>query len=239
MTHNSGNPDDSIPSAVPTELQQLEAALQAKVISPELFTTLAAQLHLDKAKTTPVAASTSTTSATEHTELPSLLSLFESPATVPAALPTPIPLQVLLAARSVVESPQPLIAMPLEPARMTMLVQAQPVVHQPLAASSPPIVYAPLPEIEQTPLSRRNSLTTLMAALGGICFLGMGFYLYVDNSHPSENLTGLQPESTEEAAALLTPKTKAAEIMVPETVRVAPPPLLPSTPAPWSLCLPK
>ena len=47
----------------------------------------------------------------------------------------------------------------------------------------------------------------------------MGFYLYVDNSHPNENLTSSQTESTEVAAPLLAHENEAAEIAVPETVR--------------------
>ena len=91
MTYHSGNPDDSIRNAVPSELQQLEAALQAQVISLELFATLAAQLRSDNAKAAPGAATTRIISATDHTKLPLLLSLFESPAATPADLPTAIP----------------------------------------------------------------------------------------------------------------------------------------------------
>ena len=70
---------------------------------------------------------------------------------------------------------------------------------------------------------RRNGLTTLLAALGGVGLLGMGFYLYVDQNHPDENLTGPQPAPTEEAAPARIPEPEAAIIAAPETVRVAAP----------------
>ncbi|GAB2698145.1 hypothetical protein GCM10011495_14270 [Hymenobacter frigidus] len=59
--------------------------------------------------------------------------------------------------------------------------------------------------------------------LGGVGLLGVGLYLYVDQSHPSEILTGPQPAPTEEAAPARTPEPATAVVAVPETVLEAAP----------------
>ncbi|MFD1873756.1 hypothetical protein ACFSDX_15010 [Hymenobacter bucti] len=77
----------------PTELQQLEAALAAGVITPELFATLSAQLRAagPVAPVAPAAPEQATTSApsSSEEELPSLLAMFDQPPAVPARPPVP------------------------------------------------------------------------------------------------------------------------------------------------------
>ena len=90
-------------------------------------------------------------------------------------------------------------------------------------AALAPVYVPPLPEPEPTAPPQRNALTTLLAVLGGVGLLGVGLYLYVDQSHPSENLTGPQPAPTEEAAPARTPEPATAVVAVPETVREAAP----------------
>ena len=241
MTHNSSGNDDLIPNAAPTELQQLEAALQAKVISPELFATLVAQLRPNDALAVPAAPPASTNSPTENTELPSLLSLFESAPIAPVSLPVPpplpapvplpvpasvpLPVPVPMAAPSVA-MPQPRANNPMPTATWSALTAAAPAAAPPVTAPvAPPTVHVPAPEVGAEPASPppRNPLTTFLAVLGGVGLLGVGLYLYVDRSHPSENLTGPQPTPTESAAPVLPSQPEAAVVAVPETVRIARP----------------
>ena len=236
MTDHFSRPDDSAATPAPTELQQLEAALQAKVISPELFATLAAQLRPAPAPAAPPIGS----KPAEPTELPSLLSLFESPPAVSAPLPAPsAPLSPPVAATPVGELPPPQrpAANPLPPAPTAPPAAAGQVLAPrpaPLArpAAAAPVYVPPLPKPlpealleagpESTAPPQRNALTTILAMLGGVGLLGVGVYLYVDQSHPSENLTGPQPAPTEAAAPAPTPEPATAVVAVPETVRVAP-----------------
>ena len=231
MTNNSTSPDDSAPSAAPTELQQLEAALRAKAISPELFATLAAQLRAGAAPAAPPAAPRiSIGPAAEPAELPSLLSLFESPPVVPTPLPAPpapLPPPVPAAPVGALPLPRQPATNPLPPTWAAPPVAAAQVPVPPAAppAAPVPVYVPPLPEPEPGPAAppQRNALTTLLAVLGGVGLLGVGLYLYVDQSHPSENLTGPQPTPTEEAAPTRTPEPAAAVVAVPETVREAAP----------------
>ena len=231
MTNNSTSPDDSAPSAAPTELQQLEAALRAKAISPELFATLAAQLRTGAAPAAPPSAPRiSISPAAEPAELPSLLSLFESPPVVPAPLPAPpapLPPPVPAAPVGALPLPRRPATNPLPPTWAAPPVTAARVLVPPPAPPGAPVpVYVPpLPEPEPEPAAppQRNALTTLLAVLGGVGLLGVGLYLYVDQSHPSENLTDPQPAPTEEAAPARTPEPAAAVVAVPETVREAAP----------------
>ena len=231
MTNNSTSPDDSAPSTAPTELQQLEAALRAKAISPELFATLAAQLRAGAAPAAPPAAPRiSISPAAEPAELPSLLSLFESPPVVPAPLPAPpapLPPPVPAAPVGALPLPRQPATNPLPPTWAAPPVAAAQVPVPPAAppAAPAPVYVPPLPEPEPEPAAppQRNALTTLLAVLGGVGLLGVGLYLYVDQSHPSENLTGPQPAPTEEAAPARTPEPATAVVAVPETVREAAP----------------
>lgn len=227
MTDNSSHPDDSTAPATPTELQQLTAALQAKVITPELFATLAAQLRLNDAPAAPANQPPTSTSpnTAEPTELPSLLSLFDSPPAAPAPLPALPVLPAAVAAPAVVAAPQPpqptISSLPID--WVSSPAAAQPRARPVVPPVAPPPVYVPAAALEPAGPPRRNALTTLLAALGGVGLLGIGLYLYVDHSHPSESLTGPQPAPTEEAAPLLAPEPAAAVVAAPETVRVAAP----------------
>ena len=242
MTDHFSRPDDSAATPAPTELQQLEAALQAKVISPELFATLAAQL-----RPTPTPTPVASPIGSELAELPSLLSLFESPPAVSAPLPAPstplpapsAPLSPPVATTPVgaLPPPQRPAANPLPPAPTAPPAAAGQVLAPPSAplarpAAAAPVYVPPLPKPlpkpfleagpEPTAPPQRNALTTILAMLGGVGLLGVGVYLYVDQSHPSENLTGPQPAPTEATAPDPTPEPAMAVVAVPETVRVAP-----------------
>ena len=242
MTDHFSSPDDSATNAAPTELQQLEAALRAKAISPELFATLAAQLRPAPAPPAPAAERPARPEpAAAPTELPSLLSLFESPPaapmpappvsvpTPPAPVPTPAPappaaVPLPVAARPFEAVLPPSVARPLPPAPVAPLPPAAARPSPPAAA--PAAAYAPasepVPEPAPPAPARRNGLTTALAVLGGVGLLGVGFYLYVDSSHPDENLTGPQPAPTESAAPVVAPNPAPAVVAAPETVRLAP-----------------
>lgn len=210
MTPTSNDPDDSRPNAAAPELQQLEAALRAGLISPELFATLAAQLRPAGAAGRPVATTTATGPDAEPTELPSLLSLFESPPAAPAspAGPTPAaPAGPALAPPPVVAVP-PLMPPSTPPPPTPLPSPAQPVAppaatpatsRPPMPPVAPPPAHDPVLKPEPAAPPRRNALTTLLAALGGAGLLGVCFYLYVDRSHPDEHLTGPPPAPTEAA----------------------------------------
>ncbi len=225
MINPSDNTDGPTANAAPTELQQLEAALQSKAISPALFATLAARLHLGD--TPPVVAPSISTGPenTDHTELPSLLSLFESPPVPPVPPPAPLPLPAPVAAPpdAAAPQPQPPITSPSPPAWVAPPVVAQPIIRPVAPPVAPPPVYVPTSEVKPAAPPRRNALTTLLASLGGVGLLGVGLYLYVDQNHPDKNLTGPQPASTEEAAPARIPEPEAAIVAAPETVRVAAP----------------
>ncbi len=98
-------PPSSSPGA-PTELQQLEAALAAGVITPELFATLSAQLRAKATASGPPAPPAPKpvpfSPSGNDAELPSLLDMFNQPPAAPASPPVVPP-----AARPAPASPAP------------------------------------------------------------------------------------------------------------------------------------
>ena len=66
----------------------------------------------------------------------------------------------------------------------------------------------------------------MLTVLGGVGLLGVGLYLYVDQQHPSETLSGPQPDPIEEVAPTAAPAAPVAA--APEIIR-APVPTTPAT----------
>ncbi|GAA4500990.1 hypothetical protein GCM10023172_22170 [Hymenobacter ginsengisoli] len=92
----------------PTELQQLEAALAAGVITPELFATLKAKLQPAAASPAPAAPVPKSSPSAPAEELPSLLDMFNrapSPPEAPSPPPPPAPPVVRAPAPPPVPSP--------------------------------------------------------------------------------------------------------------------------------------
>lgn len=144
--------DERTPSSspgAPTELQQLEAALAAGVITPELFATLSAQLRANapSAPTPPAPPADPAPPSSSDTELPSLLAMFSPP---PASPPPPAPLPQTPAARPVAAPASPPQPAPADATRQLIEERLAQIRQRPPAAPAPPRP-APTPPPQPAP----------------------------------------------------------------------------------------
>jgi len=221
----------------PTELQQLEAALAAGAITPELFATLKEKLQ-PVAPAPPPAPARVPAPSTE--ELPSLLDMFSrppSPAAAPEVRPAAAPPVVAgptaqeLAARQRIDEhlarlrqvPAAVASSP-RPEPPAPVFYPEPLPEPPTQAPAPaPTFYPEAPAPVQAappaapprarpaaaPTSASASRSWLVVLLLLAVVGGLAYY-FTSSSHPDEELASAKPAATE-APAAAPPKPKATK----------------------------